>query len=1217
MQTAPLSANEAERLKRVESFAVLDTEAEEEFDRITEALAKLFNVGFAVIGIIDRDRYWFKSRFGCTVSEVPRDLSICSVTAAQKDVLILSDAKNDPRFKANPFVQSDPGISFYAGCPLITSDGFVVGAVAVFDPTAATTSPAQIEILKTLARNIVTILELRSRNKILKALGKEYEDVQSMVQAGAWELDLKTGETQWSKQIYEIYQIPFGTPTNKVDGLSYYPSHERIRLTKLISDCVDLKKPFDSILEFIDAKGQKKWVRSIGKPLVQSDGAVEKIVGTFQDVTAQVEKEKNLDLVIHNISEGYFDWDLTTNYEFISPQFWKILGYDPATKAHSPDEWRAILHPDDMPTVMSAHEKHFTSRGAVPYEVELRMLRADGQYVWIRVYGKVIEWSETGAPLRMVGTGREIQKERELLDKIQDSNRHLDLAVEGGNIGIWDWDLRDNGVRFSPRWASLRGVTLADLKMDLSDWESRVHPDDLKAAYAHINDYLSGKTAYFEHLHRVRHSDGRWLHILGRGRFSEWDSTGKPIRFTGTDMDLTELMSSKQNLNQFFSLSLNYLCMASTQGYFTKLNSTWLGLGYSEQDLLTKPFIDFVHPNDLPDTLVELKKLSEGIATAKFENRYLKKNGEYIRFEWAATRDPDSGLIFAAATDVTERRKREDITQILSDVRSKFIEYAGDKKKFFDYILDKIINLTSSQYGFVGEILGSGNEKYLKTFSITAISWSAETKAFFDKHNAAGLEFRNLSTLFGEVIKTGELLITNDAPHHPKANGIPKGHPPLDTFMGVPIHYNGQAFAMIGIANNRAGYRLEDYHFLTPFFDLVGEMIQTIKLSEELENQRRLSLHNAKLASIGELAAGVGHEINNPLAIILGQIEMLRMRLEAKGELDASFETFFSKMIRGIDRISSIVKGLRTFARMDKNEMVEFDLKDLLTETVEMLEEIYRTEGIAMSVLLPQELKTYGNRGRLQQVLVNLLNNARDAMSHSSEKKLSIEAQVQTNKIILRITDTGSGVSPSLREKIFEPFFTTKEVNKGTGIGLSLALSIIRDHQGELSLEQPEHPGTTFVIRLPLSQQATSVQVANNPIAPVEQPIKEQAKIGTVLVVDDEADIRELLVFFLEQYKLEVLSASSAQQALEIYQKHQSRISLVISDMKMLGMTGAELAVELRKQHGFAGGFYLVTGGVNFSEESLPKEIQGMINKPFSHVQFQKIVKQWGSKSSK
>lgn len=1355
MKLAPQPIDEKERLSCLRSYEILDTEDERRFDDITKAVAKLCDVEIALISLVDQDRQWFKSRYGLEAKETPRDISFCGHAIMGDDIFIVEDAKGDTRFCDNPLVLGGPKISFYAGVPLITPDNFKIGTLCVIDSRPKKLTELQIQLVKTFARNVVELFELSLKNKALKILNTQYLDVQTMVQAGAWELVVATGVTKWSHQIYEIYQLPQGTPTNTIDGLSYYAAHEQEKLTTLIGQCINQKIPFDDVFEFKDAKGTKKWVRSIGRADLDKDGKVEKIVGTFQDVTSQIEKEVNLSLVLHNISEGYFDWDLTTNYEFISPQFWKILGYDPATKAHSPDEWRTILHPDDQLKVVTAHELHFNSHGKVPYEVELRMLRADGQYVWMRVYGKVIEWSQTGAPLRMVGTGREIQKERELLDKIQDSSRHLDLAVEGGNIGIWDWDLRDNGVRFSSRWASLRGLTVADLKMDLSDWESRVHPDDLKTTYDTINDYLSGKTALFENLHRVRHSDGRWLFILGRGRFSDWDAAGKPTRFTGTDMDLTELISSRNKLDLFFKKTTFGIAFCDSTGKFKEVNNGFLEITGFEKDDLTNctpwslmtedqrkkestallnlaetgslgpyrtSFIvkngqsvpakvsvfkvddydgtqgfwwviedisanvklenekqlildEYVNTNKKLETIFEHSPVvfydcqlnenwtmnfinshvyqvtgyaaeeflndatisfgviihpddqayvDEVISTATLRNesysfyyRIIHKSGA-IRWVWErGARNPELNTLIGVIIDVTDKKKQELMTETLSNVRSKFIEFSRDKKIFFNFVLEKILELTSSQYGFVGEILGSGEEKYLKTFSLTDISWNAETKAFFEKHNAAGLEFRNLSTLFGEVIKTGELIIANDAPRHPKANGIPKGHPPLENFMGVPLSYNGHTFAMIGVANNRAGYHLEDYHFLTPFFELVGEMIQTIKLGEELENQRRLSLHNAKLASIGELAAGVGHEINNPLAIILGQVEMLKMRLEGKGELDASFETFFTKMIRGIDRISSIVKGLRTFARMDKDEMTDFDFKELLTETVEMLEEIYRKEGVMTEVQLPQELKTYGNRGRLQQVLVNLMNNAKDAMVQSIQKKLSIRAEILADRIVLRITDTGSGVDPSLREKIFEPFFTTKDVNKGTGIGLSLAQSIIRDHQGELFLEQPDHQGSTFVIILPVSLQSAPLKASSTSSVLVKQPIAEAAKVGTALVVDDEADIRELLAFFLEQYKLEVLPASNAQEALELYQKNQSRISLVVSDMKMPGMTGAELAVELRGQHGFTGGFYLVTGGMNFSEASLPKEIQGIINKPFSHAQFQKIVKEWCTKPSK
>ncbi len=1090
---------------------------------------------------------------------------------------------------------------------MVTPDNYKIGTLCIIDSKTKKLTSTQIEVLKAFAQNIIQIFELNLKNKALKKLATQYIDVQSMVQAGAWEFDVASGKTIGSSQVYKIFNIPEGENTLE-HGISFYAPHERERLNNLILECISESKPFDGIFEFYDSASQKKWVRSVGRPLQDEAGKVVKIMGTFQDVTTQVEKEKNVSLILESITEGYFDWNIQTDQEYISPPFWKMLGYDPRLKTHQPKEWREILHPDDLQTILSAHEAHFTSKGKIPYEVEIRMRRSEGEYVWMRVSGKVIEWTSEGAPLRMIGVGREIQKEKELIERLKESTEYLDFALEGANLGIWDWYLTDNKVKYNERWASLRGASIDELKMDLSDWESRVHPDDLKSAYASINDYLNGKTDYFESLHRVKHKDGRWLFILGRGRYSAWDAAGKPTRFTGTDMDLTELVSTKQNLNQFFSLTLNYLCMANTSGYFTKVNSTWLTLGYSESELLSKPFIDFVHPNDLADTLLEMKKLSQGMTTVKFENRYLKKNGEYIHLEWSSTLDPDSGLIFAAATDVTERRKREDITQILSDVRSKFIEHSGEKKKFFDYILDKIIALTSSQYGFVGEILGSGDEKYLKTFSLTDISWNTETKAFFDKHNAAGLEFRNLSTLFGEVIKTGEFLIANDAPHHPKANGIPKGHPPLDTFMGVPLSYNGHAFAMIGVANNHAGYCMEDYHFLKPFFELVGEMIQTIKLSEELENQRRISLHNAKLASIGELAAGVGHEINNPLAIILGQIEMLKMQMESKDLLDTSFSAYFSKMIKGVERISNIVNGLRTFARMDINELKIFNLSDLIFETLEMLSEIYRNDGIKITMKIDRELSTHGNPGRLQQVLVNLLNNARDALGHSQFKELTISAAKVGATIIVKISDTGPGIEKHLREKIFEPFFTTKDVNKGTGIGLSLALSIIKDHQGELTLDTSAGQGATFIIKLPL-HNTTDVDIKQPSIV----TLKPQTKftLGTVLVVDDEPDIREMLVYYLEKLNLKVISTSNGNEAIDLYKKHKAEIKLIISDMKMPEMTGADLAIQLRNNHNYQGGFFLVTGGVNFSEANCPTQINGIISKPFSTAKLQEVVKSW------
>ncbi len=124
----------------------------------------------------------------------------------------------------------------------------------------------------------------------------------------------------------------------------------------------------------------------------------------------------------------------------------------------------------------------------------------------------------------------------------------LNLAVEGAHLGIWDWDLRDNAVQFDRRWCAMLGIDHATMPMELSSWESRVHPDDIAQCYADIQAYLRGDTAFYENIHRMKHADGRWVYILDRGRVSGWDDDGKAIRFTGTHFDCTATEEAKRVL---------------------------------------------------------------------------------------------------------------------------------------------------------------------------------------------------------------------------------------------------------------------------------------------------------------------------------------------------------------------------------------------------------------------------------------------------------------------------------------------------------------------------------------------------------------------------------------------------------------------------------------------------------------------------------------------
>lgn len=1072
MKKAALPSNEKERLKKLRDYEVLDSPNDPRLDQITNAVANICGTKIALISLIDSDRQWFKSAHGLKASETPRDISFCGHAILGEDIFEIQDAKLDERFCDNPLLLGEPHVRFYAGMPLITSDKLKIGTLCVIDSEPKKLSDEQRLILKAFANSVVENFELRLKNKQLDFIRLQYQDVQSMVQAGAWDLDVASGQTIWSDHIYSIYNIPLGTPVSKVDGISFYAPHERERISNLVTRCITEKEDFDQVFEFYDSVGTRKWVRAIGRPIVSEDNKVNRVLGTFQDVTEMISNKLRLEAILDFSPVCVYECQINKSWtmNYINPYIEKITGYrDVDLIEDSTLSFADLIHPDDRKYV--EEEVLAAVKLNQSYNITYRLVNRNGSIHWI--------------------------------------------------------------------------------------WE--------KGAKAPEGDTL-----------------------------------------IGVIFDITDKRMAEEEMNKFFELSLNYMAIFSDDGSIKKLNHAWQELGYSLEELKTQRYLDFIHSEDINSTNSEIAKLRSGQKMISFENRCRRKDGSYIRLQWAASADPETGLFFATATDVTERHRREEINLLLSHLRSKFIELSGNRHDFFEYLLERVLSLTKSEYGFIGDVLEDESGKYLKTVVMTDISWNKATKELFEQSSAQGLEFRNLKTLFGEVITSGEVLIANDALNHPKAAGIPEGHPALKSFMGIPLHYNGQIFAMIGVANNPHGYMMDDYLFLKTFFELIGEMINSIKLSSELEFQKKITFHNAKLASIGQLAAGVGHEINNPLAIILGQLEMMKDRHRQLELKDQMLATRIEKMFMAVDRISNITKGLRAFARVDESQLSVMNIETLLFETKEMLKEIYAKESIVIDFEVQKELFVRGNRGRLQQVIVNILTNARDALQHSERKTISIRGSLVDKKVKIVISDTGPGVAPEIRSKIFDPFFTTKEVNEGTGIGLALVSSIVQEHGGFLSLAEAAGGGAEFVITLDAFVSSGGNQSLSHSNS---RPALQQK--GRVLLVEDEEDLRDVMVYLLESGGVEVVAASNGKEGLEYVKQNAAKIDLIICDMKMPLMSGPELARAIKDLGIYKGNFLFITGGINVELDDYRGLVDGVITKPFDQNKILSLVKEW------
>ncbi len=381
---------------------------------------------------------------------------------------------------------------------------------------------------------------------------------------------------------------------------------------------------------------------------------------------------------------------------------------------------------------------------------------------------------------------------------------------------------------------------------------------------------------------------------------------------------------------------------------------------------------------------------------------------------------------------------------------------------------------------------------------------------------------------------------------------------------------------------------------------LAFDVSDEIATRRELENQKSLASHQARLASIGELAAGVGHEINNPLTIIRGFIEIIKNQLGSSAPRIDEIIELVSKMDDSAGRIEKIVRGLRSLSHVDVSGSEYFSPDQILRDTVGFVDEIYRRHGVSLEMIsnVPSSARLRGHEGKLQQVVMNLLSNARDATEGQIERRIAVHFFVEGDNLFIKVQDNGPGVGESIKERIFHPFFTTKDIGKGTGIGLSMVHSIVSEFSGSIACFDSPPGGAEFVVNLPLEKERkpSSVESAGDFSA-------DNAFSGRVLVVDDEDGVREFLLLMLSQIGLTVETASNGQQALDEIFKEEKCFDAVITDLTMPGMGGLELVRELqtRVRDQPMPKVLLPTGLPDFSfdEEAFP-QVVGVLHKPFN-----------------
>jgi signal transduction histidine kinase/CheY-like chemotaxis protein len=421
------------------------------------------------------------------------------------------------------------------------------------------------------------------------------------------------------------------------------------------------------------------------------------------------------------------------------------------------------------------------------------------------------------------------------------------------------------------------------------------------------------------------------------------------------------------------------------------------------------------------------------------------------------------------------------------------------------------------------------------------------------------------------------------------------------------LRSNAEAVGKGDFSRELPVYSKDEFGQLTHAFNQMTRSLRTSheelqSTVETLKATQAQLIQSEKLSAVGEFVSGIAHELNNPLTAVIGFAEMLK-----QADIPSKYHQFLNYIVRSSERCHKIVHGLLSFARQHPPERKVVPLNTMIDGVIELLAYEMRTSNIEVQRDYHESLpKIMGDSHQLQQVVLNLLNNARQAIeAHQPSGRIRIATRADGSKVKIVIEDNGPGISPENLKKIFNPFFTTKPVGKGTGLGLSLCYGIIREHGGNISAQGAPGKGATFIIELPvyIDEKDETGPHSNTPNTALN------GKGKRALVIDDEEWILELVRHILHKDGFEVDTASNGDLALDRVQS--SRYEVLVCDWKMPGLSGPQLFDRISAISPEAANRVIFMTGdvVSDSVQNFLKKHQKLcLAKPFSVDEFRQTI---------
>ena len=1236
LSQTPLPANEAGRLETLRRYNILDTPPEVAFDRITALAARLFEMPIALVSLIDESRGWFKSAHGFGLQEVQRDAALCSLTLLSNEVLVIPDTRQDDRLAHNPLVQSEPGLRFYAGAPLLTQDGFNLGTLCLLDmkPRQALTDE-QKATLSDLAAVVVDELELRSAAHRISQIDAALLEVTQGVSGLTGEAFFRALVQHLTKVLNIDYvcitglvgadqaavnTIAFCAQGQIVDNIEYFlqdtPCLEVIRQQKLCCypQGVQAQFPHDTFLAssniesyaaipFFDSTGKLLGLLSVmdSKPLAsiqlvealltifalriatelerqkteakrqQAQHELERLVEQRTaelsqannllhleiaerqqaEVTLQKEQEM-LKVLLDNVQAGIVACDadgILTLFNQAAREFHGL-----PEQPLPPDQWgerydlykpdgKTRMPKDEIPLFRALQGETIDNVEMViaPKQGNVRTLIASGQAIRAKgnSKGTVAQGKHQGAVVVMhdITERKRAEEERAQLMREQSARAAAEQSQQQAAFLAEVSSMLASSLEYEQTLQSMTNLVVPYF----ADWCSI----DL------LNDDCSISRV------AVRHSDPEKVKL-------GWEVAQRYPRHLSDGYGISKVMQAGQSE---------------------------IAPEITEEQLVTAipnpEYLQIVQELGLKSCIMApLKARGRVLGTISFVFSESDRHYKSTDLDLAEDLARRSAIALDNARLYHSAQQAKQVAETAADrtARLQTVTAALSESLTPEQVADVIVEQSMAALEATAALVVLVSKDRTELEIVKSIGYQTDLVESWQKFSI------DTDVPLAEAIRTGEPVwaetLLDRIARRPDLAHVYRRYG-FDSWIALPLVIQGRSVGGMLLSFKEFKHlNQDDRDFILALSRQCAQAISRAQLYEA-ERVARGEAEQANRVK-DEFLSVLSHELRTPLNPILGWSKLLQNQKHDPAILTRGLQTIERNAKLQTQLIEDLLDVSRILQGKLRLSVTSVDLK----ATIEAAAETVRLAAEAKAIQIQTRLNpdvgyVSGDAGRLQQVVWNLLSNAIKFTPEGGQAQISLE-QVD-GQAQIQISDTGQGITPEFVPYIFDRFRqadskTTRKFG-GLGLGLAIVRQLVELHGGTVHVDSAgEGQGTTFTVRLPLiKDQVREKEDEREGLYP-STSIPHLLHGIRVLVVDDEIDARELLVFILEQSGAIVTSAPSAVEALQALTHLE--IDVLISDIGMPEVNGYRLMQQIRAMPSQQGGAILAVALTAYAGET-------------------------------